>query len=409
MPINLARRNLLLYLMQYGVRFLSPVLVAPYLAKTLGPSGFADYVLWNSTVWTAVLLMEFGFYIFAINITARAETPEQLSRAVSSILSAKLLLAPLAITCFLLGTYALGLAGRQPLAVAAGAIAVFFYGMTFGWYFQGLQRGVVAVLLEAVPQFIQLVLVLFLIQSSDQMWLVAVLQTSAGASTTLAGWILLRRNYLKLSLRWAGAVEAIRDAFPYFIERASYAIYATATPILISVLSNPHQTAFYGLAEKVNIVLTALVPAATSALSPVVARRVQGTSPDWSLSIKIVSCITAATFAGSIVMGLAIGPIIERFLGPEFRGAIPVAQCFCVVATLMAFQLSVSNFIILQAGRASLLIRTSFVALLVTLGAQIVLVPTYGALGSAVARACAELAIGLMLGVTALRVLRSKN
>ena len=409
MSATLARRNLLLYLLQYGTRFLSPLVVAPFLAKTLGPLAFADYVLWNSAIWTAVLLMEFGFYVYAINATAKATTSDELSAAVSRILAAKLLLTPLALSGFVLGTLAMGLALRQPVAVAAGVVAVFFYGMTWGWYFQGLQKGITAIILEAVPQFTQLLLVLVVVLTPQDMWRVACLQTLAAIATTSFGWALIQRNHLRIKIVWASARTAIKEAVPYFVERASFTLYSTATPILILLLSNAHQAAFYGIAEKVNTLLTALVMAATPALTPVVARHVRDHPHDWRLSLKVVLAITGVTALGAVAAAIIVGPLMARFLGPEFQDAIPVARWFCVVAALMAFQLSVSNFIILQAGRASLLIRTSLIALVITLAMQALLVPAYGALGSTIARACGELAIGLILVASALRIVRKRS
>jgi O-antigen/teichoic acid export membrane protein len=74
----------------------------------------------------------------------------------------------------------------------------------------------------------------------------------------------------------------------------------------------------------------------------------------------------------------------------------------------MAFELSLSNFIILPGGRATLLVRTSTIALAVTLGLQVLLVHRYGALGSAIARAFAELAIGAILLGAALKIVRNR-
>lgn len=409
MSAKLAGRNLTFYILHFGIRFLSPVVVTPFLAKILGPGDYADYVVWNACVWTASLLMEFGFYLYAINATATAETPPALSRVVSSVVTAKLALAPLAIVGYLAGAYVLGLTAREPLAVGIGVIALFCYGASFAWYFQGLQRGGTAVLIDAVPQVTQLLLVLVLVNGPGQIWRVTALQALAPVTTLIVSLVLINRRRLDFSWMWTPAVEAIRAAFPYFVERASFALYSTATPIIIALLSTKHQAAFYGLAEKTNVLLTALVFAATQALSPIVAVRARAVPPDWSLSLKIVAALTAVTLLSAVIAILGIGPLVHLVLGPQYADVTPVAQAFCLVAVLMTFQLAVSNFIVLPGGRAATLIRSSTLALVVTLLLQVMLVPRYGAIGSVMARACGEVAIALFLTWVAVQVLRRKQ
>ncbi|UZF94393.1 lipopolysaccharide biosynthesis protein [Bosea sp. NBC_00550] len=406
MSVKLASRNLVFYLLNYGTRFLSPVIVTPIVAKTLGPSVFSDYVVWNAVVWISVLLMEFGFYLYALNATAAAENGDELGSMVSGVLTAKLMLAPFALTSFLASAFAMGLTTREPIAVSLGLCAVFTYGLNFGWYFQGLQRGGVAVLIEAVPQLTQLLLVLALVQGPDQLWRVAALQTLAALATTSCGWILLRRDRLRLRLLRSRAIGAIRAAVPYFAERGAFTLYSTATPIIILALSTPDQVAFYGLAEKVNTVLIALVMAATPAISPLTIRHARRSPPDWRLSVKVVTGITSITILAAVVIFAGIGFVVEHFLGAVFAEAIVLARLFCVVSVIMAFQLSVSNFIILPSGRSALLFRVGGVALLVTLTLQALLVPKYGAAGSVIARLCSELAVGIILSVVAFRVVR---
>jgi O-antigen/teichoic acid export membrane protein len=228
----------------------------------------------------------------------------------------------------------------------------------------------------------------------------------SGVATTGCGWILLRRDRLRLELRRSRAISAIRAAFPFFAERAAFTLYSTATPIIIMALSTPDQVAFYGLAEKVNIVLIALVMAATPALSPVTVRHARRSPPDWRLSVKVVAGITVVTLLGAVVISAGIGFVVQRFLGAVYAETITLARLFCVVAVIMAFQLSVSNFIILPSGRSALLFRVGGIALLVTLGLQAVLVPVYGAAGSVMARICSELAVAAIVSVVAFRVVR---
>jgi O-antigen/teichoic acid export membrane protein len=404
-----ATRNFISYFLYNGARYIFPLVLTPFLARMLKTDAYGDLILWNSCVWTASMVMEFGFYIYGVNRVALTQSQPELAKAASSIVSAKLLLAPLAIAGYAIATVYVGLAAREPLPTLFGFIAMIAYGSSFAWLLQGLERGGLAVSVEAAPQVIQFALTVLLVRGPSDLWVATLLQALCALLVASSGFYLARRLDIRFSLRMTAAIEAIRQAFPYFIERLCFTAYSTATPILIAAFSSQAQVAWYGIGDKVNTFLvSACIPLTQTAL-PIVTRRVAVGRSDWSLSLKLLAGATTFTLLLAVISYMTLDYVIRTLFSPMYAAAIPVAQLFCLTAVFMSAQSSIANFIIVPGGRASVLIRSSVGALVVGVGLQMLLVPRLGAIGAVLARTIAEFCVLSILAYASMNILRSKS
>ena len=408
LPRGKALRNPALYVMHHGARYLFPLVLTPYLARQFGPSYFADFVIWNSCVWTASLFMEYGFFLYAVNQTALARDPDQMGRTLSTIVSAKLSLLPLALVVYALLVGSLGIASRQPAATAVGVIAVVSYGASFAWYFQGNERAATAVSVEAFPQVIQFMLVFLLVRGEKEVWVAALLQTLAGAATVTIAMMLIVRDRLRLSLSLKSALNAIKSATPFFIERFCLTIYQTATPLFIGIFSFREQAAFYNVGDKFLQFLGGLSIPLSYAFLPIISKKLDRNASDWNYSITLVVFATATTAILAISSALCARFVITLLFKKDYVAAVPIAQCLCVAACFVSYNTSIANFVLIPGKRAKFLIMTSLTALTLSLSSQVLLLPTLGAVGSAVSRTVAELGVAIILTFVAFCIISGK-
>jgi len=401
-------RNPALYIIHHGARYLFPLIVTPYLARKFGPANFADFVIWNACVWTASLFMEYGFMFSAVKATAQSATKDQLERTLSKIVSAKLVLLPLAIIVYGILTTFAGITARHPAAACVGIIAVISYGGSFAWYFQGQERAATAVVVEALPQIVQFCLIFLLVHDADDVWLAALLQSLAALGTIVIATRLIKRDRLAWRLAFDGVRDAIRAATPIFVERLCLTVYQNATPLIIAAFSVREQVAYYNVGDKFLQFLGGLSIPLTYAFLPAISKRLSSNKPDWKLSIRVVSLVTAATCALALISFLGARFIILLLFRPEYAAAIPIARCFCIAACLVSYNTCIANFILVPVGRARILIVTSTTALILSLSSQVILLPRFGALGSAVSRSIAEVGVAIILSVVASRLMSGR-
>lgn len=380
---------------------LFPLIATPFLAHILTRDKFSEYAIINSCIWTSSVFIEFGFYIYGVaRVGAVGDDAGKLRQVVSEITYSKLWLSPVASAAYLLLAAVTGILERSPAETFIGLFCMLLVGANFAWYFQGRQRGTFLIISESAPLFVQLLLLLWLVRTPDQLWLVVALQALAPAMSLVAALVVVSRERLLAPPQPAAIGKVLRDASPYFVERLSYSTYTSIMPSLIVLLSSRLAVADYSVGERFGTLLVGLSGPLSQAALPRVARAAHEGS-GWRLSILLVAFIVAVTALFAVCLGLAAGPIINGFFPQGYEGAVRVAQVFCATACFAALGYSVGNFILVPRGGARVMFLSSGVAFVFGIGVQLVLVPRWGALGAAVGRLAAEAAVALVMCVAA--------
>jgi PST family polysaccharide transporter len=402
-------RNVVVYTATYGVRLLFPLIVTPLLTHVLQRDKFSEYAIINSCIWTSSVFIEFGFYIYGVaRVGAVGDERARLRQAVSEITYGKLLLAPVASAVYLVLAAVTGVLFRSPLETFIGMFGMLAVGASFSWYFQGRQRGLFVILSESVPLVVQLSLLLMLVRSPDQLWLVLALQCLGPMTSVAVALVVITRERLVGPPDMAAARKVLREASPYFVERLSYSTYTSIMPSLIVLLSSRLAVADYSVGERFGNLLIGLSTPLSQAALPRVARAAsQGDG--WRLSIGLVAFIVAATAVCATGVGLAAQPIVDRFLPQGYEDAVQVARIFCVTSCWAALGYSVANFVLVPRGRARVMFISSGLAFVFGIGAQLVLTPRWGASGAAAGRLVSEATVAIVLCAAAARLYRKSH
>ena len=398
-------KNLVMYAVYQALRYVAPIVLTPFLARTLHREQFGDLAVLNSCIWTSTVFMEFGFYLYGVSKTAAAASREELSRTLTSITLCKAMLAPVALAAYVGLAAWTGLLFRNPQVVAIGALSAIGYGASFAWFFQGQQRGGTAVMTEAIPQAIYCALVLMLVRGPGDLWLAALTQTVPPVISLAVALVLVHRSGLLGRFDLSAVRSVLFEAMPYFVERFCFTLYAAVTPALIAVLATASQAAYYSIGDRFNQFLGTLSLPVFQAIIPFVSKRVRRTGGGWRLSLSVVAAVTLSVGAAAAVMFAAAGFIVKRFFSSDFQPAIAVSRLCCVNASISALGMALANIVIIPRNAARVMLLSSTMALVFGLVAQVILVPGYGAVGAALSRGISEMTVTSVLGVVVVRML----
>ena len=397
-------KNLVMYALYQGLRYVAPIILTPFLADSLTKQRFSDLVILNSCIWTSTVFMEFGFYLYGVSKTAAAVDDEELSRTLTAITGGKLALIPVALIAYIgLAAWA-GLLVRNPQIVAIGALSAIGYGASFAWFFQGQQRGGTAVLTEAVPQLLYYALVLSLVRGPQDLWLAVSAQTIPPLASLALALTLVSRTGLLRRFRWSEIRFVLGEAFPYFVERFCFTLYTAIAPTLIAALSTPSEASYYSIGDRVGIFLATVPTPLFQAAIPFVAKAVRREKGTWRLSLGLAAAVTAVVGLLAIASFMGAGLVITRFFSRDFQPSILVARLFCINSVISVLGMSLANFVIIPRNAAKIMTVSSSIALVVGIAAQLMLVPRYGAIGAVLSRGTSETIVTLILGITAFRL-----
>ncbi|RZL03506.1 MAG: hypothetical protein EOP36_04660 [Rubrivivax sp.] len=384
----------------YFFRYVYLIVLIPFYARVLGPSAYGLVIAAMSVqniVWT---VQNWGFSFTGARNIASLKTEPERHQEFSRHLSARFLLMPLAISIgvfIVIGSPLLRTApAMASLAIFCGVIA----GFNLGWYFQGRLNFTTPVLIEILGFCITLPMVLWFVRgSTDTIYVMGSLATSAVVTTSVAYYIASRSEILKPSSAANGA-RLIKESAPLFITSGTYALMTNVGTYSLAAFSSPEQVAYFGTAEKfITTGLSLLAPAGQVLLSWF-SKLMHETADSREVLRQQKRAVKWVCLAGAFATLAAltvVPPLLNLVLGKSFEQASVILMVMSPIFLLAAFNNSISVYIFfprrLDKEVSAINIATTTLGIGLTAGGAWL----DGAVGAAMARVVAELIASLAL------------
>jgi O-antigen/teichoic acid export membrane protein len=192
----------------------------------------------------------------------------------------------------------------------------------------------------------------------------------------------------------------MRDVLPFAAATAAGALYFSVALILMSLISDGEQTGYFGASFRVIGVLFALPGLIVGSALPIFARAVAEEDRE-RLRFGVQRVVDTTTILGVvIVLGVFVGAgdIVAIIAGPGFEPAAEVLQIQCL-GLLGSFVTAVLVYALLSLGRTRAILFLACGPLAVNVGLTILLVPSLGAVGAAIATAVGEIALAIAAAI----------
>ena len=352
----------------YGVQFvrkLLPLIVVPYLARTLGPPGWGIVAFTQSLAEILVLVIEFGFNLSATREIARErESKQTCGEIMAGVLGSQVLLALAGIVVTLGAARFIPLLRDNPKLLAAGLFYAIAQGFIPLWFFQGLERMRLAAALEISGRIIGLLSIFVFVHSVADAWIALFIQGVAPAITACAGLVMA---YRVIPCRMPSSTlirGALQRGWPMFLFRSAESLYGVQNSFILGLFVTPTQVGYFASAEKISKAVYGLLNPIRDALYPRLSNMARS-SPDRAARLARIGVIVMVT--GGLVLAVALfagAPLLVRLLmGAAFEPAVRVLRILSVLPVLLSITNSAGiqwliplgrdadvNRIILQAG-----------------------------------------------------------
>ncbi|HVT91978.1 MAG TPA: flippase [Bryobacteraceae bacterium] len=392
----------------YGVqacRKLIPLVSIPYLARVLGPEGWGTVAFVQALGEFIVMVVEFGFNLSATReIAQKRDSRAACGEVVAGTLGAQAGLSLFAVLGAMAAATQIPLLRDHPKLFMAGL----FYGVIQGiaplWFFQGLERMMLAGGLEISSKIAALGALLLFVRGPGDEWLVLALQGVAPAVSTVAGlWLAFRLVRLRLP-SLALVKRSLALGWPMFLIRSSASLYGVANVFVLGLFAPAAIVGYYASAEKiVKAVCGLLLPIRESLYPRLSQLAIQ--SPEENKRLTRIGAFLMG--GGGLFLGIvtfAAAPWISHvLLGAGFDQVIPVLRILALLPVIISLTDSVGMQYLLPRGRESIVNRVVLGGGFVSLALAFVLAPRYQHIGMASAVVIAE---AFVCGVLAYVVFR---
>ena len=373
-------------------RKLVPLIIVPYLARTLGPAGWGLVAFAQSLGEFIVLIIEFGFNLSATREIARnRKSKETCGEIVAGVLGAQAALALTAVLAAVVASRWIPLLHGNPKLVGAGLFYAVAQGLTPLWFFQGLERLRLVAALEISGKILGMGAILLLVRTPQDGWVALFVQGLAPALCTAVG---IGMAYRVIPFRWPSwplVRDAIRLGWRMFVFRSGESLYGVGNAFVLGLFAPPTLVGYFASAEKISKAVFGLLNPIREALYPRLSNVVP-VSPEKAARLARIGAMVMG--AGGVLLGASVfvfAPLlVHLLLGPGFAPAVTTLRILAVLPPLLSITHSVGLQWLLPRGRDAEVNRIILSAGALNLGLAILLAPHFAHLGMAWAVVCAE-------------------
>ncbi len=391
-PVPSLRRNTAVLLVGNAIALAAPLITVPYLARVLGPTGWAPVLLAQALAAWLVMVMEFGFDLSGTRALARARA-DSVERAavVHGVQSAKLLLAPLAtiilVTAFRLTPDLRGVDGLLGWTLAY----VLLRGLNPFWFFQGLERVGSAVLVDSGARLAAALGVFVFVHGPADAARVLALQAIAALGATVVLTLQMTRDTALPLPTIAKGISTLKAGLTLFAFRAASGGFAALNIFVVSLLGTPALVAVFGGAERIIRAGIGTLNPLTQAILPRVSflRATDAAAADRLVQRSLIVTGGLGLLIGGTAF-IAAPLLVQLLLGPGYDGAIPLLRILAVLPPLVAVDTVLGLHWAVPHGHDRPFLATMLVAGTINLLLAIVLIPRFGAEGVSAAVLLAE-------------------
>jgi PST family polysaccharide transporter len=396
------RSSLLFVYAAYGFRYIYLLILIPFYAQVLGPEVYGKVLAGMSLFNVVLIITIFGTQNTGMRNIAGMESTADYGVEFGRQLKARLLLALPGAAVGAIATVASPLLREEPVYGVLATILGLVSALNLGWYFQGTQRFRTSVSFEVAGFVISLSLILTLVKDGSDGALVFVALLLSACITTFSSYVLALKQMGLRSVRFEGALTAVREATPIFMSSGLTRLSLIGSTLLLSFFADAEQVAYYGIAERLTSLVVSLMVPANQVMISTISREMgsaEGNDRAFYLARKSLVILLSYAILATVAMHFIAQFAVVYVLGENYGPVAGMIQVLSLVIPIVAFNQVIRMYVFLPMKLDGCIARATVTGLLTNLLLVMLLAPVYQGYGMAVARIAGEIATVLLLFV----------
>ena len=390
-----------LFLLQ-NVNYIIPLLILPYLTRTLGADNFGKITFAQAFVTYFILLTDFGFNTSSTQEVVRVrENKAALSKVFWSTTITKLLFAFISLVVFailLIGIPKLQQLNLLLIIAFAGVLSSVLFPV---WLFQGLEKMSYITWFNVIPKILVLVFTILFVKIKSDYILALFIQTAGTLISAIACSILIfsQRTVKFYSPRLADIQSTIVEGWHVFAAGVATNLYTTTNTVVLGFFSNDATVGIFSASEKIIRAIISLF----SSVSQVTFPRIntyyhQSKERALLFGTKVLKYAAVITFFTGILLFISAPLIVRILFGiPQYAETIIILRISSFIPFFSICNGILAVNILITFGLKRFLVRIVGIGGIISLLLIVPAVIMYQARGVAVVATLTEILITILL------------
>jgi len=313
-------QNMLYLTLLNFITYLSPILLIPYLMKTVGEEKFGIYIFSWTFIFYFVFIVNYGFDFSVTNqIAIYKNNRDKISSIFFNIIFIRVIIAILCIfgIYFAANTIHILFPYKQSLYFGFGI--VFGIALFPSWLFQGMEEMKFITIVNLITRLLPLLFIFIFIQQADQYQFIILIQAIGFIIGGVFSFVFAIKHYKlvyqKPSIKIM--IQQLKDGWSLFLSTVGMTLYRETNVFIMGfTLGNYSLIGYYSVADKfIRFAQTLAMPIAQS-LFPFFSRKFN-TNKNSSLVImgKFGKLYLSLLTFIALMMLITIKPIVKIYLG----------------------------------------------------------------------------------------------
>ncbi len=376
-----------LFVLQAGT-YLLPLLLIPYLGRTLGLEVFGTWMFAMAFVIIARICVNYGFDLTATRQVAAAAPGDgpHLSALLADVIVARLLVWVACLAVLICLSLLIEQVAALRLLLLAAMLILVGEALFPAWLFQGLEKMGVITQLRLWAKVVNLLLVVLLVNRPSDVLFVPLIEAATVFLSSIAALVIVRRRF-GLWAAWPrlSRIRAqLHDGGPIFVASLAAQFYTTVNMIVLGFIIGPLAVGAYSIAEKIYSALRGLLGPFVQATFPALTRMHDSSQADFSEIYRgVLRMLIILLGVVGLLLFLVADPLIWLVAGNREVAAIDTLRVFAI-----AFPFALGSFLapmLVVRKRNNALMRITIVSGIIGLILAPPLSWLYGAAGAAAA------------------------
>lgn len=251
--------------------YIFPLVMLPYLVRTLGVNNFGVYSIVLAVIQYGVMLTEFGFnFTSTRDISIRRSEKTEVSKIFFCTIYSKLFLFFIFFSGVILYLYGTNKIHEYSPLLLAGGLTILANALYPIWFFQGIEKVKIISIVTAISRAITLLLTILLVKTEKDLNMAILVNSFLYILPSFFGCALILYSgsviYVTVSIK--DVYECLKKSFPLFISNVSISLYSTLNTIILGKYSSPVIVGNFAAADKLRLAVQGLYAPIQQAVFP---------------------------------------------------------------------------------------------------------------------------------------------
>lgn len=373
--------------------FLINLVLFPYVSRVLGVDYVGKIGFVNNVIAYFSLFSLWGIRSLGIReIAACGDDIKKRTEVFSSLLCFLIIATVIIMSIYIVAVFTVPRFKTDHSLLLIGSITLFFTSFLIEWFYQGMENFKYITIRNVAIRIIYAILVFLFIKSPDNYLLYFAL-TVAVVFVNAAINLIYSHNFVRFSKKAINIKQYIKPLFSLGLYNIVLSMYTTFNVIYLGFVCSDTEVGYYYTSTKIYQIITGFVAAFTAVMMPRISNLLNSNHED-EANEKIKKSIELMLFV-SIPLGIfffCMAPYVVRLIsGAGYEGAVmPMRIIMPIIIVASLAQIWVIQ-ILIPRKKDNVVLISATIGAVVGITANLLLVKSLGAVGSAIVLLLSEL------------------